>query len=104
VDAQRETLEFDQKMLAPAAQRHDALTDQPRLVDLGIALGAQDFPAGEAGGLFLENEDGRPFGHGALLSSNASESTEAAWSILQLTWCSLRCITQPIQGCACSQS
>src|SRR5687767_2806172 len=64
MNAQREVIELDQKMLAPAAKGTHSLADQPGLVDFrAVTLDAQDLPAGEAFDLFLENDNGRTFRH-----------------------------------------
>src|SRR5204863_4139116 len=64
VDPQRKRRQLDQEMLAPAAQRDDALADEALLVDPRVALDGNDAPADEALRLVPQADDRRPFGHG----------------------------------------
>jgi uncharacterized protein YecE (DUF72 family) len=67
VDAYRDDRRFDQELFAETAQRHDALADKARLVELAVAARRSNDPAAELRGLFAQDDDGRAFRHQTVL-------------------------------------
>src|SRR5690606_16133003 len=64
VDAHGKAVELHQEVLAPAVQRHQALSRKALDRLAAVAMHGPHLASGKARGGFPEDDDGRAFGHG----------------------------------------
>src|SRR5690606_29084264 len=80
VDAQREAVERQQEVLAPAADVAELQSLQPVDRLAAVAGHFADALAGELRRLLLEDDDGRAFGHARKLAADSAKAREARGS------------------------